>query len=47
VTADMTLTTEAPPELQPALPELPALASELTATVDALRKRREGDESAQ
>jgi predicted nuclease of restriction endonuclease-like (RecB) superfamily len=47
VTADMTLTTEAPPELQPALPELPALASELTATVDALRKRWEDSENAQ
>jgi hypothetical protein len=43
----MTLTAEAPPELQPALPDLPALASELTATVDALRKRREGNENAQ
>ncbi len=46
VTADMALTAEAPPELQPALPDLPALASELTATVDALRKRREGTKNA-
>jgi predicted nuclease of restriction endonuclease-like (RecB) superfamily len=47
VTADMTLTAEAPAELQPALPDLPPLASELTATVDALRKRREGNENAE
>jgi hypothetical protein len=42
VTGDMALTAEAPAELQPALPDLPALASELTATVDALRTRQEG-----
>jgi hypothetical protein len=46
VTGDMALTAAAPPELQPALPDLPALASELTATVDALRKLREADEGA-
>ena len=44
---DMSLTSEAPAELQPALPDLPALASELTATVDARGKGREGSENAQ
>jgi hypothetical protein len=42
----MALTPQAPAELQPALPDLPALASELTTTVDAARTRRDGDESA-
>jgi hypothetical protein len=45
VTGDMALTPQAPAELQPALPDLPALASELTTTVDAARARRDGDES--
>ena len=35
VTSDMTLTDTPPAELQHALPELPALASELTRTLDA------------
>ncbi|MHB8696222.1 MAG: PDDEXK nuclease domain-containing protein [Solirubrobacteraceae bacterium] len=43
VTADMALTAEAPAELQPALPDLPALASELTSTVDAARRRQDGE----
>jgi predicted nuclease of restriction endonuclease-like (RecB) superfamily len=40
VTSDMALTPDAPAELQPALPELPALASELSATVATLRDAR-------
>jgi hypothetical protein len=39
VTGDMALTAEAPTGLQPALPDLPALATELTTTVGALRRR--------
>jgi YhcG PDDEXK nuclease domain len=35
VTADMTLTKEAPPELKPALPDLPELAVELTNVVES------------
>jgi predicted nuclease of restriction endonuclease-like (RecB) superfamily len=42
VTGDMALTAQAPAELQPALPDLPALASELTTAVDASRRRADG-----
>lgn len=43
VTGDIALTAQAPAELQPALPDLPALASELTTTVGAALRRRTGD----
>ncbi len=38
VTGDLALTEQAPAELQPALPDLPALASELTTAVEARTK---------
>ena len=39
VTGDMTLTETPPAELQHALPELPALASELTQALDAAAQK--------
>ena len=43
-TADVTLTETAPPEMQPALPDLPVLASELTSIVESANAVYDDDE---